>query len=126
MKPKILLPLLACAAIALSGCSSTPSSRYAWNNYGTHLYDYEAQQIDNAQMLEFLQQAVEESKTRSVKLAPGLYAEIGTILIRMGRPAEAVQYYKLEAETWPESAPFMNALASNVSKLTTGNKESTK
>lgn len=126
MKLKTLLPVLACAALVLSGCSSGPSSRYAWNNYSTHLYDYEAQKIDNEQMLEYLKQAVEESKTRSVKLAPGLYAEIGTLLVRMGRMEEAAEYYKLEAENWPESAPFMNTLAANITKLSSGNKEAAK
>lgn len=67
-------------------------------------------------MLTYLLGAVSEAEQRKVKLAPGLYAEIGTMLIRLNRPAEAPKYYRLEAETWPESAGFMNTVADAIER----------
>ena len=113
MKKRLLIVL---AALCLAGCASGPRTHYAWNNYSNHLYDYQAQKIDNAQMLQSLLEAVEEAQKRNVRLAPGLYAEIGTMYIRMNQPAEAPKYYRLEAATWPESAGFMTTIADAIER----------
>lgn len=111
------LMLVAVGALSLlAGCSSAPQSRYAWNDYDNHLYDYQAQKISGEEMLSDLLDAVSEAEKRGVKLAPGLYAEIGTMYIRLNKPAEAPKYYRMEAETWPESASFMNTVADAIEK----------
>lgn len=105
---KTLILLVALSSVALSGCA--PGSRWTWNNYQEHLYDYYAQKLSDAEYVEFLLQAEKDSQNGNTKLAPGLYAEIGTLYLRMGQEKEAVGYYQKEAEAWPEAKPFMDAL----------------
>ena len=115
MKLKSLLVVVGAVAL-LAGCSSAPKSRYAWNDYNNHMFDYQSQKISAEEMLNDLLEAQTEAEKRGVKLAPGLYAEIGTMYIRLNKPAEAPKYYRMEAETWPESAAFMNTVADAVEK----------
>jgi hypothetical protein len=75
------------------------------------MFTYAEQKITNEQMLEALLKTVELSQTNGRKVAPGIYAEIGTFYLRAGNKAEAVKYYDLEAAEWPESKDFMTKLS---------------
>ena len=67
---------------------------------------------------------MDEAEKRNVRLAPGLYAEIGTFYARAGKFEEALTYYELERKTWPESQGFMTALIDGIQRnLKDKNKE---
>lgn len=103
------------AVAALSGCSNH-QPRLTWNDYQDHLYDHYGQAITDEEYIAFLLEAVEQSKSSGVTLAPGLYAEIGTFYARAGKFEEAVPYYELEAQTWPESKAFMDDLIGGIKR----------
>ncbi len=48
------------------------------------------------------------------RIAPGLFAEYGFMLYRRGKPELAVEYFRKEAEAFPESAYLMNKLIMRV------------
>src|SRR5450830_669859 len=53
------------------------------------------------------------------KVAPGLYAEVGTIYLQSGAKESAVKYYKLERDTWPESKALMTSMIENIERRPT-------
>ena len=50
------------------------------------------------------------------KIAPGLYAELGTLYLQAGDSTKAVAMYAKEREAWPESRYLMDSLINNVAK----------
>lgn len=56
---------------------------------------------------------MEQSKQ---KIAPGLYAELGTMYLQSGDSAKAVAMYTKERDAWPESRGLMDTLINNVAK----------
>lgn len=122
MKKRLFL-VIASSSLLLTGCGS--NTKWAWNNYQDHLFDYYGQSINDEEYLNFLLATIDESKSRNVRVAPGLYAEIGTRYARAGKYNEAITYYELERKTWPESQSFMTALIDGIKRnLQTQNKES--
>ena len=113
MKKRLLIVL---AALCLAGYYFRSPHTLCVEQLQQSSVRLSAQKIDNAQMLQYLLEAVEEAQKRNVRLAPGLYAEIGTMYIRMNQPAEAPKYYRLEAATWPESAGFMTTIADAIER----------
>ncbi len=59
------------------------------------------------------------------KVAPGLYAELGTMYLQAGDSTKAVAMYTKERDAWPESRGLMESLIRNVSK-TIGSKSEVK
>jgi len=122
MKKTLLFAVMA-SSFALTGCVA-PKTQWAWNGYNDHLFDYYGQSITGDEYLVFLLAAVDEAEKRNVRLAPGLYAEIGTFYARAGKFEEALTYYELERKTWPESQGFMTALIDGIQRnLKDKNKE---
>lgn len=111
---KSLLLVAITSVFLLSGCQST---KYEWNNYSDHMYDYYSEKIDDQTYMDFLLSAEKQAKNSNKKLGPGMYAEIGTMYMRMGKRDTAIQYYKQEAEAWPESKEFMTALVEGISRI---------
>lgn len=117
-RPFGLMASLAVLTVTLlTGCSSTPTTHYAWNDYPEIQRDRLEQKINDEAYLERLLGAVEEAQSRGVKVAPGIYADIGTFYARANQFSQAQKYYELEAQTWPESAPLMHALIDSFNRL---------
>jgi len=51
------------------------------------------------------------------KVAPGLYAELGTLYLQAGESAKAKSYYTKERDAWPESRGLMTAMIENIDRL---------
>src|SRR5450830_1897445 len=97
-------------ALALSACATKKQDMYQWGGYDGLLY--EAYKDPNK---------VEEFriKLENQKVAPGLYAEVGTIYLQSGAKESAVKYYKLERDTWPESKALMTSMIENIERRPT-------
>jgi len=92
-------------ALALTGCA-TNKGLYEWGGYDAVLYNSYKDPttvVGNMQKLELHIQ----------KLAPGLYADLGTMYLQAGDKAKATANFAKERDTWPESAGLMNALINN-------------
>ena len=108
---KIVLALI--AAAALTGCA-TNNSLYDWGGYDALLYQsYKKPEnvAQNRQKLEAHIFAVEQGRG---KVAPGLYADLGTLFLQAGDREKALSNFRKERDLWPESAGLMDAMIKNL------------
>ncbi len=110
MKLRFILPLVA----MLGGCA-TPTL-YQWGGYDQLLYtgykDSSKMEAMRVSLEEHIA-AVEQSRQR---VAPGLYAELGTLYLQLGQTDRAIANYKRERAQWPESAGLMTAMIQNLER----------
>lgn len=104
---------IACSALVV-GCAAP--GLYNWGGYDQALY---AGYKDVAKMEELrvkLEAHVTAMEAAKQKVAPGLYAEIGTLHLQAGSTLKAIGYYRQERGAWPESAQLMSALINNLER----------
>jgi hypothetical protein len=117
----LLIPL---AALILAGCAS--QSQYQWGAYDSLLY---AGYKDPAQMEVMktkLEAHVGELEKSGQKVAPGLYAELGTLYLQAGASDKAIAMYTRERDTWPESRGLMGTMIKNLERRQPAQAEATK
>lgn len=105
----------------LAGCAARP--QYQWGGYDELLYRsyQDPAQVDTMRTtLEKNIVALEQSKQR---IAPGLYAELGTLYLQKGDAKIAKSYYAKERDAWPESKRLMNVMIKNVERKETTKQE---
>lgn len=119
---KILL--IALASLSLTGCAN---KLYPWGEYGTfdsklyHAYRSPEKALEIRQGLELHINKIEAARQI---VAPGLYAELGTMHLQAGDATRAIAMYGKEREVWPESRVLMDALIHNVTKRVRAKEES--
>lgn len=117
-----LIPTLTTLAF-LTGCASP--KLYQWGGYDQALY---AGYKDTTKMEELrtkLEAHVGEVEKSKAKIAPGLYAELGTLYLQAGASQKAIDFYAKERDAWPESQVLMTSLIQNIERrqaAQTGNK----
>lgn len=115
---KILL--IAVAAFLVTGCAAP--KLYDWGGYDAMLY----RSYKNPEKVEELRAELElhiaKIEQTQKKVAPGLYAELGTLYLQAGDSATAVGFYAKERDAWPESRGLMDAMITNVGKRSSASK----
>lgn len=105
---------IALAALVMGGCVANPV--YQWGGYESKLY---AGYKDPTKMEELkvgLEAHVAAMDQSGQKMAPGLYAELGTLYLQSGDSVKARGMYSRERDTWPESKGFMDTLIKNLER----------
>jgi len=107
---RLSLGLTLFAALYLSGCAAP--SMYYWGNYSNTLYHSKKAPSEESALnhQQSLEKIIDESKTRNLRMPPGVYAELGYIFLKQNKSKDAIQYFKLEREIYPESALLMQRL----------------
>lgn len=116
MKQFILAGII--ASMGIVSCTS-PKTLYAWNDYGETSYEYLKKQDENSKITfeeslnhlvnkEFKKRA--DRKSDLNKIAPGINADYGFLLLKNGKKQEAITYFKREIALYPESTVFMTRL----------------
>jgi len=103
---------VALLSLALSGCA-TNKGLYDWGGYDSMLYGSYKDPTTvaaNTQKLEVHIQKLEQAKQ---KVPPGLYADLGMLMLQAGDKEKAQANFRKERDLWPESAGLMNALINN-------------
>jgi len=102
------------ALLVLSGCASQ-GTLYDWGGYNGMLYESYKKPETTAANLQKLQEHVAKLEKGSFKVAPGLYADLGTLYLQAGDRDRAVENYRKERAAWPESTGLMDAMIKNLS-----------
>ena len=107
MKP--ILVLLSMILLVCCGCVAQQKPMYYWGDYSSTLYAYKKAPSAETlkQHMEMLQNIIAKSAEESLRVPPGVYAEYGYLLLQSGNLTQAMQYFLLEEQTYPESSPLM-------------------
>jgi hypothetical protein len=101
-------PLFAvCALPILLGACVAPV-KYNWGNYDQSLYRYYKDPALSTEYMAELESIVATASTTQARVAPGIHAEYGYLLMQAGKPDEARAQFEQEKAGWPESAQLMN------------------
>jgi hypothetical protein len=106
------LAVLALALLVLGNvaCARGPSRTYLWSGYQWSAYSGNQINQGGPESSKFeatLERIIQKSDASGRKIAPGILAEYGYLLLKRGDAAEAIPYFEREAQEWPESEPFM-------------------
>lgn len=112
MIKKVFLVSVSMAIILFASGCATGNKMYYYGNYSNTLYA-NAKNPSDESLLEhkqMLEKIVEESKQKSLRVPPGIYAELGYIYFRTNDSKTAIQYFQLEEQVYPESKHMMTRL----------------
>jgi len=122
---KTVISLLAVFVFTLLAGCITPHNRptYIWQNYSSSLYNLKKTPTDTnlKNHKELLLNIIEESKKENCRVPPGVYCEYGYLLLKDGQKEEALRYFDLEEQTYPESKIFIKNLKAYATKNTNKN-----
>lgn len=107
--------LLAACVLCLAGCAQQ-NAMYQWGGYDAMLYQSYKNPEKAAELRQGLETHIAKLEQSQQKVAPGLYAELGTIYLQAGNRAQAAAMYGKERAAWPESQGLMDALIKNTEK----------
>ena len=113
-RPLALLALAGLSTI-LSGCANN-QALYQWGGYNSALYSSYKDPEQVAAQQTKLETHIAAMNSSNQKVAPGLYAELGSLYLQTGKTSEAISQYKKERELWPESRGLMDAMISTLEK----------
>lgn len=118
---RLVQVIILCAFAALSvGCAQKGKPMYNWCNYSDSLYTCKKNEgLETlAQHQAVLERIITESNERSMKVPPGVCAELGYVYAAQNRSQEAIGLFQQEKQTYPESALLMDRLISRVENRT--------
>lgn len=101
-KVVLLLP-----GLLLAGCASN-DTLYEWGSYQPSLTRY-MKDKDSAKFETELRETIIKGEQNDA-VPPGMYAELGYLLYKAGKGAEASEYFRKEKAAYPESATLMDKL----------------
>jgi len=112
----ITLLLTAFVALFIIGCGG-PKPLYVYNDYNDKYYAFK-KNLNTESILE-LQKSIEEAieevgDSRSGRVAPGMYANLGYIYLKQGNAKKAIENFKKEKATYPEATHFMDRMIKKV------------
>lgn len=118
------LIVIGLAVLALGGCVAQPI--YQWGGYESKLYAGYKDQTKMEELKTGLETHIAAMDTSRQKVAPGLFAELGTLYLQSGDSDKARALYTRERDAWPESASLMNAMIQNLDRRSQARAEAAK
>ncbi len=109
------LTLALAASLVLAGCAT--NNLYQWGGYEDSLYAAYKDATKAEALRLKLEAHIQAMEQAGQKVAPGLYAEVGTLYLQAGRRQQAIGWYQRERRAWPESQQLMAALIQNLERL---------
>lgn len=100
--------------VALTGCAKP--ALYQWGGYEQKLYASYKEPAQSEALRISLEKHISDMEGSKQKVAPGLYAELGTLHLQSGESEKAVSQYTKELNAWPESKSLMSALIQNIQR----------
>ncbi len=103
------------ASLAMGGCAS--NKLYQWGDYEDNLYAAYKDATKAEALRLKLEAHIQAMEKASQKVAPGLYAEVGTLYLQAGQRKTAMAWYQRERAAWPESTQLMTSMIQNLERL---------
>jgi hypothetical protein len=112
---KIMLSLM--TLLFFFGCSAK-KQMYYWGDYSDSLYHSKKEPgVESlANHKEVLENIVDESKSRNLRIPPGICAELGYLYAANNNTKKAVELFQMEKQTYPESTILMDRLIMQAEK----------
>jgi hypothetical protein len=109
MKVVVLITLV--TLLTLSGCKTTPPM-YEYGNYSASYYGLKKDAGDEsyAEWKTSLEEVIKLSNKKSIRVPPGVYANLGYIHLKAKNKVQAIQFFEQEKSIYPESIRFMDTL----------------
>lgn len=106
-------------ALGLAGCATGPEDQrlYRWDDYDSQLHAHLRGADNGSAMRERLARHIAALEARHETVAPGLYGELGTLCLKAGDRAGALENYRKERAAWPESRVLMDALIARLGAM---------
>lgn len=101
--------LLAAMSLTLLSACVAPA-KYNWGNYNGTLYGYYKDPTRLDAHVAEMESIIRLSEQTNKKVAPGIHAEYGYILMQNGNTGAAVTQFEKEKADWPESAQLMASM----------------
>lgn len=98
---------LSAAALLVTACA--PTTRFEWGAYEGALYAYAKKPETRPQYRSALESAIQKGRLTN-RVAPGLQAELGYILLEDGDKAGARTQFEREMHDFPESKTFLRGV----------------
>jgi hypothetical protein len=98
------------AALALMTGCATNQNLYEWGGYDAALYSTYKSPETVVELQTKLETHIAAMTQAKQKVAPGLYAELGSLYLQAGKTDEAIAQYNKERELWPESRTLMDSM----------------
>jgi hypothetical protein len=113
MKIRILLAGL---VLTVAGCSSVSQGGYYWGNYSVSYFEMVKDRSPEtiAKRISALEEIIEQSEERDLRVPPGIYAELGMFFVEDGRKEDGMVQFENEIAVYPESKPFIERLVSRL------------
>ena len=124
MRLFVFLPLTFTVAFLLPGCASP--TLYNWGGYDQALYASYKDPVKTEELRLKLEAHISAMEKSNQKIAPGLYAELGTLYLQAGSSEKASGLYAKERDAWPESKGLMTAMIQNIDRRELAKKEGQK
>jgi hypothetical protein len=100
--------------LLLTGCAAP--GLYQWGGYDQSLYAGYKDVTKMEALRIKLEAHVGEMEKSNARVAPGLYAELGTLYLKSGASQKAIDFYTKERNAWPESRVLMTSLIQNLER----------
>ena len=107
------IPTLTALAL-LTGCAAP--GLYQWGGYDQSLYAGYKDVTKMEALRIKLEAHVGEMEKSNARVAPGLYAELGTLYLKAGATEKAIDFYSKERNAWHESRVLMTSLIQNLER----------
>lgn len=105
--------IILAALLGLTGCA-TNQGLYDWGGYDTLLYESYKDPAGVPKNMQALAAHIGALEKGGKRVAPGLHADLGTMLLQAGDKDGALSNFRRERELWPESAVVMDAMIKNL------------
>lgn len=99
------------SVLLLAACGTATPPKYDWGTYEQSMYGYYKSPEKTDQLIESLAATIIKAETGKQKVAPGLYAEYGYLLMKQGRQQDAIANFDKEKTMWPESTVLMDRMS---------------
>lgn len=101
--------------LALTAC--LPQKQFYWGSYEDSLFSRQQHAGEEGETgaAAMLVSTINEAQSNpDYKVGPGIHADYGYLLLKQGKPDDAIAEFQKEASLYPEAQPLMNTMISRI------------